>query len=711
VCRVRHGQIKFWERKQNALAYYWFTSDLALEEKVRREFYIAIDAVDNRPTQSVSGAGFGRASAGGGDDDFTGVSQMSEMPLNISNVRKLNKKTGQVEEKYPKYRRMLKYLCMLSTVLVLLTGVVMSFIYFYLINIIAEYWDCNYGEVAGSIVHASCIVGMGQLYRGLAGVFNDWETHRTDVKYENHLIAKVFLFEFCNNFLSMFWITFLAIYLCAELEEVASTLGARPAHAMAEQAPSCLEGKYGSASQCSRRFRDSVMDELAGKLSSLLGVRMVVGNVTEVAVPMAMTMLRARQQAKKDADDEADGSVAAEDDFKAEEDADKDQGGAGSASVGGDEEERVLDPHEGVEGAGGNKASDEPATVADGNKEAGGKRRARRGGANKGKGKDTEVQDGDAHVVSGENMGQAAGWESRKQAVAASRSSLGMRGAGCSETHGSLALADGPCSVVVHGGAMGGGGVGDELAATFGLSSAGKKLDDLPAKSRAWWVHKGRQEQIMQEYGGGGDACTVDDYQELVIQFCFVTLFGAAFPLSALLALASNLLEVWVDAYKLCHTMQRPLAQRAAGIPGTWLMILKIMAVLSVLTNIIIVFENSQSLCDFMGVDIESETKWLVAFVFEHIIIIIVIIFFALVPIESKGITKLKNLSRTIKNFTLSSADREERTGAGGGAAAVAEGVLKTSQVGGKGDKSALAADAAAKRQQAAASRGVPKAS
>jgi hypothetical protein len=135
------------------------------------------------------------------------------------------------------------------------------------------------------------------------------------------------------------------------------------------------------------------------------------------------------------------------------------------------------------------------------------------------------------------------------------------------------------------------------------------------------------------------------------------------------------------------------------------------MAVLSILTNIIIVFENSQSLCDFMGVDIESETKWLVAFVFEHIIIIIVIIFFALVPIESKGITKLKNLSRTIKNFTLSSADREERTGAGGGAAAVAEGVLKTSQVGGKGDKSALAADAAAKRQQAAASRGVPKAS
>lgn len=93
-------QIKFWERKQNALAYYWFTSDLASEEKVRREFYIAIDAVDNRPSAAVSGAGFGLGrTASNKDDGFTGVSHMSETPPDVSNVRKLNTKTGQVEEK------------------------------------------------------------------------------------------------------------------------------------------------------------------------------------------------------------------------------------------------------------------------------------------------------------------------------------------------------------------------------------------------------------------------------------------------------------------------------------------------------------------------------------------------------------------------------------------------------------------------------------
>jgi hypothetical protein len=36
------------------------------------------------------------------------------------------------------------------------------------------------------------------------------------------------------------------------------------------------------------------------------------------------------------------------------------------------------------------------------------------------------------------------------------------------------------------------------------------------------------------------------------------------------------------------------------------------------------------------GVDIESRDKWIVAFVFEHIVIFVVVIFFACVPAEAK---------------------------------------------------------------------------
>jgi hypothetical protein len=139
------------------------------------------------------------------------------------------------------------------------------------------------------------------------------------------------------------------------------------------------------------------------------------------------------------------------------------------------------------------------------------------------------------------------------------------------------------------------------VAHVLKLSSSKTKVEKPRPKTRAWWLEKGRTEQTMELYGGGGDACTVDDYQELVLQFCFVTLFGAAFPLMGMLALISNFIEIYIDSYKLCYTMQRPLAQRSASIPHTWMIILKVVAVLSVLTNIIIVFENSPIFCDFVG--------------------------------------------------------------------------------------------------------------
>lgn len=34
ICVWASSFLKFWERKQSAFAYYWFTSELALEEKV-----------------------------------------------------------------------------------------------------------------------------------------------------------------------------------------------------------------------------------------------------------------------------------------------------------------------------------------------------------------------------------------------------------------------------------------------------------------------------------------------------------------------------------------------------------------------------------------------------------------------------------------------------------------------------------------------------
>lgn len=70
-----------------------------------------------------------------------------------------------------------------------------------------------------------------------------------------------------------------------------------------------------------------------------------------------------------------------------------------------------------------------------------------------------------------------------------------------------------------------------------------------------------------------------------VIQFGFVTLFVASFPLAPLLALLNNILEVRVDAWKFTTQLRRPMAAKAHSI-GAWEEILNAVAVLSVVTNV-----------------------------------------------------------------------------------------------------------------------------
>jgi len=78
-----------------------------------------------------------------------------------------------------------------------------------------------------------------------------------------------------------------------------------------------------------------------------------------------------------------------------------------------------------------------------------------------------------------------------------------------------------------------------------------------------------------------------NDYNEMVLQFGYCTLFVAAFPLATVLALANNFVESRVDAWKLCQTHRRPWPVGAEDI-GTWLVFLKIMSILAIVTNMAI---------------------------------------------------------------------------------------------------------------------------
>ncbi|KAK2172148.1 hypothetical protein NP493_989g01025 [Ridgeia piscesae] len=79
-----------------------------------------------------------------------------------------------------------------------------------------------------------------------------------------------------------------------------------------------------------------------------------------------------------------------------------------------------------------------------------------------------------------------------------------------------------------------------------------------------------------------------EEYLEMLVQYGFVTIFVAAFPLAPLLALLNNIIEIRLDAYKCIALWRRPVAFRADGI-GVWFDILQSVSVFSVLSNAFII--------------------------------------------------------------------------------------------------------------------------
>eukprot|EP00644_Phytophthora_capsici_P004735 jgi/Phyca11/546038/estExt2_Genewise1Plus.C_PHYCAscaffold_190551 len=129
------------------------------------------------------------------------------------------------------------------------------------------------------------------------------------------------------------------------------------------------------------------------------------------------------------------------------------------------------------------------------------------------------------------------------------------------------------------------------------------------ASDRAW------EEAGLKQYD------TFEDYTEMLVQFGYVSFFSLAFPLAPLLALLNNLLELRTDAFKLCHTRQRPLAHKASGI-GVWLHVLQIMSVLAVLTNCFHLAYSTTLLERAIPSVTATQKVWIV-FSIEHLLLLL----------------------------------------------------------------------------------------
>jgi len=113
------------------------------------------------------------------------------------------------------------------------------------------------------------------------------------------------------------------------------------------------------------------------------------------------------------------------------------------------------------------------------------------------------------------------------------------------------------------------------------------------------------------------------EYNELVLQYGFVTLFAPAFPAAALIAMINNVVEIKADGYKLCKFHRRPEYSAAQDI-GSWQYIIEVISVLSIITNCAIIAFTSHALARMELVQTQDRlSQVLVAFFCEHVILAI----------------------------------------------------------------------------------------
>ncbi|KAG5339529.1 ANO1 protein, partial [Acromyrmex charruanus] len=120
---------------------------------------------------------------------------------------------------------------------------------------------------------------------------------------------------------------------------------------------------------------------------------------------------------------------------------------------------------------------------------------------------------------------------------------------------------------------------------TLKVHVGSKKLDDpnkrYSSRKYLQWV---RDYKLVQ----WGPRSLFPEYLEMVLQYGFVTIFVAAFPLAPFFALLNNVFETRLDAKKLLTMYRRPVGQRVRDI-GIWYRILDSISKISVITNAFII--------------------------------------------------------------------------------------------------------------------------
>eukprot|EP00742_Colponemidia_sp_Colp-10_P020355 GILJ01023706.1.p1 GENE.GILJ01023706.1~~GILJ01023706.1.p1 ORF type:complete len:381 (+),score=59.84 GILJ01023706.1:89-1231(+) len=148
------------------------------------------------------------------------------------------------------------------------------------------------------------------------------------------------------------------------------------------------------------------------------------------------------------------------------------------------------------------------------------------------------------------------------------------------------------------------------------------------AAARDYWFEA--QKDAMSSMSG--------DYLEIALQYGYMTMFAVVFPWSAALAVVFNVIEIRVDANKLLHLYQRPLAKPVKSI-GAWKMIFVIISGVSVVTNSFIISVMSEALVD-TGLEITTKSRYQFFVGFQYMLVIVAALVYIFTPIRPSILSK-----------------------------------------------------------------------
>ncbi|XP_044267516.1 anoctamin-10 isoform X1 [Tribolium madens] len=140
-----------------------------------------------------------------------GMTSLDEPRPNFRGSMGYDAITGKLQPQSPRYMTYIKMYCV--SIPIVFLCLVAAFV-----MMLASFWLEEYFKqtrtsddliiLFPSIVYSILVYIINCYYRKLATFLTEWENHRTQSQHDRHRVTKLVLFEFVNNFMSLFYIAF-----------------------------------------------------------------------------------------------------------------------------------------------------------------------------------------------------------------------------------------------------------------------------------------------------------------------------------------------------------------------------------------------------------------------------------------------------------------------------------------------------------------------